>query len=92
MDDEKYGDSKRANTSPSCHITRDYGRLRNTGPQMRGTERPGGRRTWFFSVQLAHSENAAQRGISDPAVLGQGNVTFDLIIHLCSGPAEIATM
>ena len=41
-----------------------------------------------LSIQLAHSEDAAERGIGDPAVLGEGNVALDLIIHLVAADNE----
>jgi hypothetical protein len=44
----------------------------------------------MFSVQLTHSEDAAERGVSDPAVLGEGNVALDLIIHLVAADDEYA--
>ena len=44
----------------------------------------------MFSVQLTHSEDAAERGVSDPAVLGEGNVALDLIIHLVAADNEDA--
>ena len=43
-----------------------------------------------LSIQLAHSEDAAERGVSDPAVLGEGNVALDLIIHLVAADNEDA--
>ena len=41
-------------------------------------------------IQLAYSEDAAERGVSDPAVLGEGNVALDLIIHLVAADNEDA--
>ena len=41
-------------------------------------------------IQLAHCEDAAERGIGDPAVLGEGNVALDLIIHLVAADNEDA--
>ena len=43
-----------------------------------------------LSIQLAHSENTAERGVGDSAVLGEGDVTLDLIVHLVAADDEDA--
>ena len=40
------------------------------------------------SIEFAHGEDTAERGISDPTMLGQSDVALDLIVHLVAADDE----